>query len=175
MVSTITVGSHEIPLAAYFKILDLFKDGLTADAIIERVMKHTSPSALQATTEIVHQILFNRRCMDRGQSTTSSASASVGSQEHVANPVAAETPKEATGTFPNKSSLHRRSLNRPRERPKSIEHMQSRRVSRSSSSSKSGPAKRLAPDPARRISKYSPLQRLERMATQQHRRGRSVQ
>lgn len=55
------VGTYEIPLPAYERIVEMDCTGMTSDEIIARIMKHTVPTSLRSVTEIVYHVIAEKQ------------------------------------------------------------------------------------------------------------------
>ncbi|EXJ92511.1 hypothetical protein A1O3_01063 [Capronia epimyces CBS 606.96] len=70
---TINVCDHEVPLPAYWKIVDLLVQGMAKEDIVHKVILHTGPKTLQVVTDVVESVAENQRLVSH-RSTISNRS-----------------------------------------------------------------------------------------------------
>lgn len=73
-IATINVSNHEVPLPAYWKIVELVAQGKRESDIVQLVIQHTGVKTLRVVTEVVKSISENQRQMDALSTTASSSS-----------------------------------------------------------------------------------------------------
>ncbi|KIV80643.1 hypothetical protein PV11_08131 [Exophiala sideris] len=72
-VATINVCNHEIPLPAYWKIVELVAQGRREKDIVQLVIQHTGVQTLKVVTDVVRSIAENQRQMDTSSISSSSS------------------------------------------------------------------------------------------------------
>ncbi|KAK4946971.1 hypothetical protein LTR10_014113 [Elasticomyces elasticus] len=72
-VATINVCNHEIPLPAYWKIVELVAQGRREKDIVQLVIQHTGVQTLKVVTDVVRSIAENQRQMDNSSISSSSS------------------------------------------------------------------------------------------------------
>ncbi|KIW15281.1 hypothetical protein PV08_05326 [Exophiala spinifera] len=60
-IATVNVCSHEVPIPAYWRIVQLYTDGKTEDEIVQEVIQYTGIETLRVVAEVVSSILDNQR------------------------------------------------------------------------------------------------------------------
>ncbi|EXJ70195.1 uncharacterized protein A1O5_06263 [Cladophialophora psammophila CBS 110553] len=60
-VPTIQVATHEVPLPAYWRILDLVEDGKREEEIIQVLLRHAGAKTRSVVAEIVGSVVENQR------------------------------------------------------------------------------------------------------------------
>ncbi|KIW88704.1 uncharacterized protein Z519_10750 [Cladophialophora bantiana CBS 173.52] len=68
-VPTIQVATHEVPLPAYWRILDLLEDGNREEEIVQVLIRHTGAKTRSIVTEIVGSVVENQRLITRPSKT----------------------------------------------------------------------------------------------------------
>lgn len=64
-VPTINVCTHEVPLPAYWKIVDLLTQGKARAEIVQSVILHTGIKTIQVVTDVVESVAENQRLISR--------------------------------------------------------------------------------------------------------------
>ncbi|KAK5240740.1 hypothetical protein LTR40_013624, partial [Exophiala xenobiotica] len=60
-IATINVCNHEVPLPAYWRIVQLFMEGKTEREVVQLVIPHTGSKTLKVVTDVVNSIFENQR------------------------------------------------------------------------------------------------------------------
>ncbi len=60
-IATINVHNHEVPLPAYWRIVQLFMEGKTEEEVVRLVITHTGSKTLKVVTDVVNCIFENQR------------------------------------------------------------------------------------------------------------------
>ncbi len=63
-IPTISVEDHEVPLPAYWRIVDLWKEGHTEEEIIQLFLPHIGTKILNAATHFIKGVADNQKRMD---------------------------------------------------------------------------------------------------------------
>jgi len=60
-VATINIGKHEVPLSAYWRIVDLLTDGRSVAEVVQLVIQCTGFRTLKVVTQVVENVAENLR------------------------------------------------------------------------------------------------------------------
>lgn len=73
-VATINVCSHEVPLPAYWRIVDLLTVGKSVTEVVQLVIQDTGIRTQKVVTDVVESVAENERSIKAHSGTTSSSS-----------------------------------------------------------------------------------------------------
>ncbi|KAI1628771.1 hypothetical protein EDD37DRAFT_19365 [Exophiala viscosa] len=71
-IATINISGHEVPLPAYWKIVDLVAQGKREEDIVKLVTQHTGARTLKVVTDVVKSVVENQRHIDTTATSSSS-------------------------------------------------------------------------------------------------------
>jgi len=62
-IATIDVCGHEVPLPAYWRIVELWNEGKSEDGIVAKVSKFTGPDTVESIKQVVSHVVDNQKRM----------------------------------------------------------------------------------------------------------------